>query len=296
MGRLTIQSGVPVPITDITAVQTLYYTSRLIPLYDPTSATWTNFAVGADLSMPVSASSHNQVGPFDVYVENAGTGTPRLVTGPAWAFGDTRDAAFALTHMGDGFYVNTAAISNCRFGNTSSPYTLPAQRGLFIGTIYMLSAGSLIDTYTRRNVWNNFNRVRRPLRGNFTPGSWTYSTAAWRLTNAVGYAVGYVRGLDEDLVELNLVAFVTTSTATVRTVLVGFSLDGSITFAANQAGSLEQPYLGQPATLASRISFLPGIGTHLVNGMEYGGGADVQTWYGGITGQAYTGMSGWCMA
>lgn len=174
-GRLTLTTALPVTSADVTAATTLFYalySGNQIALYNGT--TWENFII-AELSIAVPGTTATM---YDVFVDyNAGT--PAL-TVTAWTNLTTR--ATALTRQ-DGVLVLTGTLGK-----------------LFVGSFCTTAvSGQTEDSLANRLVWNNYNRVMRPMRVIETTDTWNYSTATWRqaratTTNQLGVVVGVAEG------------------------------------------------------------------------------------------------------
>lgn len=288
-GRLTAQSGVPVTTADISKVRTLYYTSRMVPLYD--GSQWKNVATGGELSFYfTSPLASGQV--RDFFIENT-TGTPRLVAGPAWTSASVRAAAGAIGRNVGDFYTNSVSMA-ANFTSGGS-VTVPANQGLFIGTIAVaeddFANPCIYDTIQYRYLWNMYNRVPRLLFRQDPAGTWTWSTIAWRIANNLNVnQVGIVCGWIEDCVEIFLHTMAANSTASGRFCYSTISIDSYIAGPNLDVvcGAMGVLNIAGTKNVVVHDGF-PLLGLHSYYWLEYGGGSDVQTWYGGgITGLAGT--------
>jgi len=184
-GRLTLQTGVAVPVTDQTAKTTVFFTPYQggnIVLFDGTI--W-NAVAFTEVSVAVPATT---VTPFDIFAyNNAGTVTLETVN---WTNDTTR--ATALTTQ-DGILVKT--------GDTTRRYL---GTGRTTG-----SSGQCEDSLTKRFLWNYYNRVRRSLKVVEATATWTYQSATIRQANgSTANQVECVVGVDEIDIMLNLITSV----------------------------------------------------------------------------------------
>jgi hypothetical protein len=188
-GRLTLESGVPVPSTDQAAKTTLYftpYTGDKISLWD--GAIWTTYTF-TQFSIPVGllASSTN----YDVFVYHAGSGVLSLELGSLWTNDTTRSQSLTTQN---GVLVKQTDLTR-----------------RYVGTIRSGSAGNTFeDTGAKRYVWNYYNRVRRELvMPTEATTSWVYTTATWRQANAnAANKVEYVTGDASTVVDVTAVGTV----------------------------------------------------------------------------------------
>ncbi len=277
-GRLTGTSLTPITTSDVTAATTIYYTPHIgarVPIYNGTSFVMTTFA---ELSNVLANSATGNAGPaaaaansnYDLFVWND-SGTVRLTRGPLWTSNTGRGTGAGTSELERvaGLRVNKQAITN-------GP---AAQRGTYVGTIRTDASSQGVDAAHQRYMWNEFNRAARPLVKKFGADTWTYSTAAWRQSNGDStYKVEIVQGADVDAVQVFHAAMCLNSTTTPRTVRAGVGLDSVTAFSGLTNGaSATSSAVG--SCLGTYIG-LPGIGYHYFAGLEFGRGADAQTWYG----------------
>ncbi len=246
-GRLTLTSGTPVTISDVTGATTLYWTpynGNQIGLYDGTR--WVVFAqTELSLALGTLTASKN----YDVWM-NYNSGTPQLLLSAAWTNDTTRAEALALQ---DGIYVKSGT---------------PQYR--YLGTIRTTSttttadAGGSLSTSTYRNVWNYYNRVPRPIQwyynGMATIGSgWTLITAS---------TTEFVIGVVEDSVYMStLCNNIIGNNSGADVAGVGIGLNGSnptyiVSMVAVASGT------GNIANTSAASSYTPRLG---LNTAQFGG-------------------------
>lgn len=272
-GRLTLQSGVAISVSDQTAKTTVYYTpynGNQISLHD--GSKWSTYTF-AELSASLSGLTASR--PYDVFVYDSGGGTLALDL-TAWSGATARATALVLQ---DGVYVKSSAMTR-----------------RYVGTICMTSStGQCEDSKTKRLVWNNDNRVPRPMYVHDGTDSWNYSAAAWQQARAtVTNQFDIVRGLDEDSVVVFVASSALNSTTTARLCLAGVGVDSTSALSSDALTVRSVCTNTVNGTPQCQYTGLPGIGYHYLARLEYGAGADTQTWQGdnGAPGVLQTGMLG----
>lgn len=189
-GRLTLQTGTPVPTIDLANRTTLYFTPYLgsrIALYN--GSIWVIVPYN-EISLNLTGLTANTN--YDVFIyNNSGIATMELT---AWA-SDTARATTLVRQ--DGILVRSGASTR-----------------RYVGTIRTTSTTQTQDTSTQRFVWNFYHRQRRPVALSVATNSWNYNTAAFRaVDNDANNVIEYVSGLDETTVHLRAM-LLTTGTAT----------------------------------------------------------------------------------
>lgn len=255
-GRLTLTAGQPVGTADIMAATSVYYTPHVgnrIALYD--GSAWQSISF-PETSIAVPATTHTI---YDVFAYLSSGSLALELT--SWTNDTTRAGALVRQH---GVLV--------RSGNATRRYL-----GSFRTTA---TSGRTEDSAARRYLYNYYHRVRRPLQRAETAASWTYSTAAYRqANNNSANQLDFLQGVEEDSVQAMLIANASNSSATVRNLFFGMALD-STTSTDCEAGFVTGPagsFCGNGISREYQVS----AGRHIISWMEYGAGADTQTWYGG---------------
>lgn len=161
-GRLTTESGQPVSTSDRTSQSTLYYAlfgCNRVGLYDGSS-----WAVSTFTERSLSLSGLTSDKNYDVFLyDNSGTLTLELSA--AWTNDTTRADAIAVQ---DGVWVKSGSTTR-----------------RLIGTIRTTGTTTTEDSAAKRFVANVYNRRRRSLEAaTETADSWSYTTPAWRQSNA----------------------------------------------------------------------------------------------------------------
>jgi hypothetical protein len=150
----------------------------------------------------------------------------------------------------------------------------------YLGTIRITtSTGQCEDSTLRRNVWNMYNRVERILFCQDTTASWSYTTAAFRSSNAnTSYGTGrfgLVIGLSELPIEAEFSQTIEGATAVAQ---CSIALDTPSTSGAPKVG-VSLTTTGQRAEVSAWLYTTLGIGAHYLQRIEFGGTGAV--FYGG---------------
>lgn len=274
-GRLSLTDGVSVTTADVTGASTIYFTphtGRRISLPDPTSSgTIRLYYLGNTLSIVLSSLTSGL--PYDLFIyDNAGTVVLDKV---AWTNGTTRAVAIAR--------------------DTSLGYwtgTVNSSIGRYVGTFYSTSTTTTEDSAAKRLLFNAHNRVRKSMIAIDTTDSWNYSTASYQQANAsTANQLAMMRGLDEDSVDAFARSAVLNSTATLRGVRTGIGLDSTT---ANSATVYDRDTCENTKVVRLSAAYVgyPGVGYHYLAWLEFGGGADTQTWRGDEGGIRQCGIHG----
>ena len=264
--RLTLTTDVPVTTTDVTGASTVFltpYNGNQIALYNGTA--W-ELLTTAQVSLALSGLTSGR--PYDVFAyNNAGTVTLETLV---WTNDTTRATALAYQ---DGVLV--------RSGSTTRRY---------LGTFYSTGTTTTEDSAKNRYLANYYNTVRKNMSAAESTASWTYSTAAYRQwNNATNAEVSFIQGVAENAVECRVSGRFVNSTATARQAWVAIGLNSATALWGN--ASIEtQPVISAVAASGTSQGSAFLLGKNTFKALEYGAGADTQTWYG--TPQWTTGISG----
>lgn len=271
-GRLTLQSGQAVTISDVVGASTVYFTpykGNRIALYDAIAG-WIMFTF---TEIPLALSALAVGNPYDVCAWN-NNGLVSLIL-LQWSNPTTRSVNLVLQ---DGILVQQS---------------FPHRR--YLGTIYTTAANTTEDSNAKRFVWNFYNRVPRLMSRGDPASNWAYGAAVIRQANGnVANRLDLVIGISDSVVE----AQVNTSVATAAPgygaqVLIGLD---SVTAGSASAtsGYMQAPSANGPVQMqASFKGYIP-PGYHYLAWLEQGG-AGTQTWYGtgfGINGGIYGWVDG----
>ena len=256
-GRLTLTSATPVTTSDVTGASTVYWTpynGATMALYN--GSAWTIYT-SAQISLALSGLTAAKN--YDVFAYYTGSAIA-LELSAAWSSDTVRTDALTLV---DGVLVKSA-------NNTRR----------YLGTLRATAATTTEDSAAKRYLFNQYNRVKRLLKGAIeTANSWTYSIGGYRQANAnAANQLDLVIGDAAVLVEAMVIVHVKNSTSTGRTVTVGIGLDSTTTNSAIALGGETNNAFA--CQLRCNYSGNPGLGRHYLAWLEYGGGADTQTWFG----------------
>jgi hypothetical protein len=268
-GRLTTESGVGVSTSDRTSQGTLYFTPYVgnkVALYDGTRWAMHTFT---ERSLSLTLTSGNN---YDVFLyDNAGTLTLETLI---WT-NDTARATGLTTQ--DGVYVKS--------GDTTR---------LYLGTIRASGSNVTADSLEDRFVWNNYNRVHRPVRRLETTDSWTYSTAAWRsFNNSTANRVEVVCGVAGQMMQLVANTFGYHSANSYGGVGIGYDSTSAI-LSGSLPGRFQQVNAVNAASSGVSVAcHQTEVGYHYYQHLEWGAAA-TNTWYGdaGAPTQLQSGLSG----
>lgn len=141
-GRLTLASGEPFPAADISAQNTLYFTPCLgnkISLYSEENG-WGTYPF-SQLSAVLTGLRPDCC--YDAFV----------------GFGSTGSIGLSLVE-----WASLSARSEGLVYQNGIPVLASGRKWRYVGTIGISSDGYSQDTVTDRNIWNLYNRYKRPLR------------------------------------------------------------------------------------------------------------------------------------
>lgn len=262
-GRLTLESGVPVPITDQSAKTRLFYTPYVhdqLWLYDGSSInryTFSEFYLDA----PSLTAGKN----YDVFCYPNGS-TPTLELSAAWSTDTAR--ADALAWQAGLGWVKSGAATRFWLGTIRASAT--NQMSMTFG-----SPGTACNAY----LWNAHNRVPCGLMYADTTNSWTYTTATWRLkNNSTVNQFNVICGLPSSILCFDNTISQNTGAGNGRN--TGFGVDATnaisdgclVGFASSPSNENTQ----HKAMLRSVLS----SGYHYVAGLERSSATGTTTWYG----------------
>lgn len=272
-GRLTTTSGTPVDTTNRTAITTIYFTPfRGDQVATHSGSAWTlNTFTEQSLSVPATTSTM-----YDVFIVDSTLALEAV----AWTNDTTR--ATALVYQ-NGVLVKSGAVTRRYLGSFRTTAV----------------SGQTEDSDNKRYIWNCYNRVQRNVKAVDTTTSWTYTTATWREednNSTLGVSrVGIVRGLDEDVVDINVVVPCSNNAAN------SFSYNGagvgltSSTVNSAQAFGTVNGIGNSNGNSSDAIAYyvaLPGVGYYDYRWLEISSTGSVTTWYGSPQTYVHAGLTG----
>jgi len=257
--RLTLSSGVPIPITNQDAQTTLYltpFTGRggQISLYY--NSTWQSYQPD-EISISLSGKTANKNNDVFTYYNGSAVALELV----EWTNDTTRATSL---NTQDGVFVKS--------GDATKRY---------VGTIRTTgTTGQCEDSFTSRYVWNMYNRASRWSFTANTTANWSYATVAWREYNAGTGQLRFkfVLGMPQCII-------VKPHGNTTGTGYVGYAIDTTTGYASAWYMSGSVMYYAAKL-LNNNVNLLP-IGYHYVTGIEqggtitnYGGGSTTSAGYG----------------
>jgi len=269
-GRLTLTSGAPVTVADVTAATTVYYTPyggcNTVSTFDGVQWSETAFA---QLSIAVPAGT-NQI--YDVFIyDNAGALALELT---AWTNETTR--ATALTTQ-NGVYVKTGATTR-----------------LYLGSFRTTGvSGQTEDSFARRYLWNYYNRVPRILRVSASAGSWNYTLTAWQQAGASSTnQVSALIGVAEVEIDLTVMGQAIHSAGGVNAG-VGIGEDSTTVLASGVLNQVAAPGTTAYSAVTATLRKYPAAGNHFYTWLEAVGAASgTMTWGGAVSALGQSGIYG----
>jgi len=265
--RLTGTTGVPVTTSDVTAIETLYWTpykGNRVAVYNGTN--WV-MRTSAQLTLDVPDATNS----YDVFVYDS-LGTV-VIESLAWTNPTTR--ATALVYL-DGVLVKSGD---------------PLRR--YVGSFYCTTAGNgqTEDSFANRYVWNYYNRVRRPMRVLEATDNWAYSTATIRQANgSTANQLNFMIGVSEDMVSATIQASVS-STLQGEGITVGIGVDDTTAFTSGGLFPRATVFQNGTTAVTASLSTYVSAGKRFLSWNEKGNATGTNTWYGD-NGDATTYQSG----
>jgi hypothetical protein len=268
-GRLTLESGVPVSVTDQTAKTNIFFTPYLgntIGLYDGSTA-WTVLTF-TEKTLALGTLTNDL--PYDVFAYN-NSGVVALEA-LAWTNKTTR--ATALVQQ-DGVLSKTGALTR-----------------RYLGTFHTTATTTTEDSAAKRLLQNYYHRVMRPVRVIYDT-AYTYTTATYRQANAVATnQIEVVNGVAESAIDVWIHTAVYSSTiANVAMVHVG---EDSTTTPATESLSpqFQIQSVSQANTISAHLTKMPAVGWHRYVWLEFGATGGNWNPASAGTGTPHNGMSG----
>ena len=258
-GRLTLSTGVPVPVSDISSSANVYFTPYLgnrIALYVQDYG-WRVYSF-SELTLDISgvADAKN----IDIWIyDNAGTLTLAYTE---WSNDTLR--ATALVRQ-DGVLCKTGALGY-----------------RYLGSVRTSAAGESCDSESKRFVWNFYHRIKRLLKCKDDTDNWAYTLATWRAANndttdGVG-RFSFLVGVSEDLLTAkNLTSAANNGTAAY---VLGIALDAKNVNNADIWDHTANANANEKVPISALYSSIPAIGYHYLQRVEYSQAIGVTTWYG----------------
>lgn len=255
--RLTLTSGTPVTISDVTSASTVYLTPYIgdrISLY--TGNRWKLYHT-SEISLSLSGLTTGKN--YDIWASDNGSGGVALSLSNAWTNDTTRNQDISMV---DGVYVRTS--------DTTLRY---------LGTIRTTGTTTTEDSEEKRFLWNCYNHAHKVVKKleSSSAASWTYSTGTPRPYNGDSTnIIQLVSGLGTT--SLNICSSIGNSaTVAGANCFTGIGEDSTSAFTSS-------PSIGGTTTISHLQSLhfvVPPIGYHYYCGLEQGTNTagNVHTWY-----------------
>ncbi len=277
--RLSASTATCIPPSDVTGATSLFFTpctGNRLTLFNTNGAIETCAISELSLSIPATTSQMYDVWIYDSSFGSC-TGTMEFL---AWTSDTARATALART---SGRWTKSGDTSRLYVGSFRSHPT---------------SSGQVDDSATRRDIWNMYNRTRRPLTRTETTATWNYTTATVRQAQgSTSNQVQVVVGLQESEIDLSLNVGVQNPAGSVI-VSAGIGEDSTTTYAVGQSVVCTDDMADGvtiPATIAVRLSKFPAIGKHVYSWNEWSTANNTTTWVNSRTAGSVnnSGLQGW---
>lgn len=229
-GRLTLNSGAPVMVSDATAATTIYYlpyNGILIPYWDGEvfqleEMTSSGLSLALDANGAHTA-NHAANGVYDVFAVLDGA-TQRLAT-REWTSATSR--AVSLTRK-NGLLTNSTSTT-MRYGSASgSLLTVGTNNGTYLGTFSCTGTNGETEFTFKPNaasggsnnqllLWNMYNRVRVAAYCRDSDANWDYTLATIRAAHGSNSnRITVLAGLQDDSIEVYYAARASNSSAGIQ--------------------------------------------------------------------------------
>jgi hypothetical protein len=169
-----------------------------------------------------------------------------------------------------------------RFGTSSGDtVSVPAGQAVLVGGFYTTANGQIDDTILKRMLSSVHAPADRPVMKGDATDSRTCNTSAYQqFRNTATNQVEWFQIGGGRKVSLDCLGMVVNSTGTLRLVAVGVGIDSTVTNSAQIKQFRLVTNVGGAQMIEASCQGMPGVGRHVGVPLEYGGGADTQTWYG----------------
>lgn len=285
-GRLTLTSGVPVTIADVTGATSIYVTpfnGYEIGLYN--DSTW-NARTFTEIAVSLSGLAANSV--FDLFAyDNAGA--VAIEISAAWS-------TAAGARFSSGAYATVLPTQDGVPVKSTNGTAIDATRR-YLGTFGTTgTTGQTEDSFAKRYLYNHYHQRRRGLQRLESSASWTYTsgTARQAAANAANQ-VEAVIGVQGPLLALTLMV-VTANGSANHYGLVSIAEDST---SGHGTGQFHGPYTQSWPASNEQLHMVgltkhPAIGRHYYAWIESGSAGGTTTWYSAPigAGNSQSGMAG----
>ncbi len=293
-GRLTLTTAVPITTAAVSGATTVYYTPHIhdrIKLYDGTRWKWYSFTemsqTLADTTKSPAATAATKN--YDMFVWDD-AGTLRCTRGPLWDTGGgsntARGTGAGSTELEffQGRWVNKIAITN-------GP---AARRGLYVGSIATDGSNQVNDNLTKRQLYNLYHQVLRPMLVVESTDFWTYTTASYRQANAnTANQFEVMTGLVRQPVAVEVHTIASNNTGGTVNGAAGIGVDSTTVDSAQIKQSATLATASKTESISAFYRAYPSVGRHTYAWLERSDATGTTAWIGdsGVT-YIQTGMIG----
>jgi hypothetical protein len=198
-GYLTPVSGTPIITNDQIGVSTIYYTpyiGNVCPVYNGSTFVPVTFS---ELTLNLSAGFQAANGLYDIFFF-LNSGAPTVAFGPAWSAGSGGNQSAGSCARGtgaggtslqrvNGILTNANLLSAAN--NGSSTYSIAANQGTYVGSLYVDNTGGQVTLHRswgqnrKWGIYNQYNKATVILLAGDSTASWLYASSTIRASNNV---------------------------------------------------------------------------------------------------------------
>lgn len=288
-GRLTLISGTPVMVADVTAATAVYYTPYVgddVPLYNGTSFVPLSIQTEQQLTLTSSYVASN-IYDFYAFLIN---GVVTFGTGPSWSAGTAGSITAGSCARGTGAggaalsrvqgILTNAASMTMRYGDGTQTTTIDANKGTYLGTMFVDGTNGQVTctaTYGQSRkwgIWNAYNRVRITLQAGPSTSSWAVasSTAVGPRppNNDSANKATVLEGLAEEYFSATYSLQTANSSASQNGLIVqsGIGVNSTSAFSGSVGQSMVPLPNTQMATATARYAGVPQLGITVITPLE----------------------------
>jgi hypothetical protein len=289
-GYLTLTTGTPVITADVTSVSSVFYTpfegDRI-----PISTDGVTFKMRQFTELTLALVSNHLLNTiYDIFLfDNPSSPGQNIIgTGPAWtnSGGGTgaRGTGAGTTELQKvhGLWTNKNSMT-ARNGSTT--YTVPANEGTYVGSIYIDGVAGQVSNYIsfgqsrKWGVWNAYNRQPINMQCGDSTSQWTPpSLSTIRASNGnTNNKITIFSGLPEETVKADFSQFLQSqASSSSNTPAIGIGLNSTTVFSGLEAqlgnnNSTTTSTIG--ATVTAKLLVAPFIGINVLQQLEEAQGA-----------------------
>lgn len=281
-GRLTLTTGTPVMVSDVTAAGTIFYDpfdfGSFCPVWDGSKWLYFNFA---ELSLILDATGVLSANNYDVFAYN-NSGALAIGFGPSWSTGGGSSTArgtgagSTAIQRQNGLWVNTNAI--VLRNNSVNTASIPASQATYLGTFRATANGQTAMQFKpaaaaggAANVLGLFNAYNRvpvaSINRDSNSANTNSSTTPRSLNNSTSNRISIMDGLGEIYVKTSVLVQIATNGGAASGYQVGVLLNAT----SGTPGVFENFTQGSGTVnivCPSREGFPPSLGFNFYQWME----------------------------